>query len=146
MPKKFLNLVTLLLLMVAGVVGQSEAQPSSNGLTLADLESFANTESNIESNTEKEYVWGQPSNPWDYVPNRFLTCETKSYTVESTSDYQISIEGVIYSGDFIHKGHKYNVIVEICNCNGKQDGSWCDQRRVGARVISVIDPEQGKVN
>lgn len=123
MPKKFLNLVTLLLLVVAGVVGQSEAQPSSKDLTLADIDSFANT----ESNTEQGNTGTTPSDPWNYISDRYLTARVESIIQICTSDASITVRGKTYYGDFC-KGHTYAVTIYIYGCDGKQEGCWCPQK------------------
>jgi len=137
MPKRFLNLVTLLLLVVAGVVGQSEARPSSNDLTLADLYSFANT----ESNTEQGNTGTTPSDPWNYISDRYLTVSAEYLTQVCTSDSYITVRERTYYGDY-RKGHTYGVTIYIYRCGGKQEGCWCPQKD-REELIEAKDLEKG---
>lgn len=139
MLNKFLKLTTLLLLVVAGVIGQSEKKPSSSDITLADINSFADTESNTEQGNNGD----RPPEWWEYVPDRYIHCTTQTHKQVSTTDYSITIDGKEYKGDFIRKSHSYQIVVAVTNCDKVQEGSWCDQRRVGAKVTSITDVETG---
>lgn len=138
MPKKLLFASILLLLAIVGVVGQPEAQPASIGLTLADIESLANN----ESDTEKGDDDTPPSGSENYVPDRSLSVTMKEVRIVCTSDSTITIEGKTYHGEFL-KGHTYRVFLKVFRCDIRRPGAWCDKSKAVDRISTIQDLEQG---
>lgn len=70
----------------------------------------------------------------NYVPNRAIAAVESTSTVTSNANGEITINGVLKIG--YGKNKSYPIVVETKNCSDPADGSCCDQREVGVKVIS----------
>lgn len=139
MRSKFTSLIAIIGLVIIGILLQNNVvEANTVGFTLADIEAFAAGESDSEVSGGSTST--TPPDPWNYVPDRYLTCTTKTYKLVCTNEGTLTYDGKTISGNY-KKGVTYSVVVEIKNCDGKKKGAWCDQRQVGARVIHVSNTE-----
>lgn len=113
------------ILAAAAVVGIGLHQLPNGNVGLSDL-----TIENIEALTQYEGEW-----PGQYVPNHFLYATIQSFVVVCDENGSLKIGSHIVSGDY-KKGQNYPIIVEIKNCDGVQEGAFCDQSQVGVRIVS----------
>lgn len=109
--------------------------PYVDGFYLANIEALTASESTGGTTTTT------PPDPWNYVPDRYLISSVKTHKLVCATEGTISVNGVSFSGDY-KKGVSYAVVVETKNCNGKQNGAWCDQRLVGSKILSAEDTER----
>ena len=96
---------------------------------------------NLEALTQNDVNTTQCPD-FNYVPNRFLEVKIETYNVKCVKKGELNVnvnltEGGsgILKGNY-DKGYIYPVIIEIKNCTGRENGSCCDQREVGAKLIS----------
>lgn len=128
MKKKLIFIAIVAAISTVGVMMSQKAELAGNSsLSLANVEALTDIEDDEPATT--------PS-PWDLSPNRMITSTVKEYKLTCTSEEEIKVPGITISGTF-QRGTTYSIIVETVNCNESVAGSWCDQRRVGSRVISI---------
>ena len=82
-----------------------------------------------------------PPDPWNYVPNRYLVPKVTEHLIMSSPEGGITINGLSISGTF-KKGVTYKVVICTLSCDGEQQGSWCDQLRIGSTVVSTTEIEK----
>lgn len=77
---------------------------------------------------------GETSCPdFNYVPNHYITSSTKTESITSNSNGEITVLGQTIGG--YAKNTLITVLIEEKNCDGKAEGSCCDQREVGASIL-----------
>lgn len=70
----------------------------------------------------------------NYVPDRAIAAVTSESKITSNAKGELTINGILKAG--FRKNTEYPVIIETKNCSEKAAGSCCDQRQVGAKILS----------
>lgn len=118
-----------------GILSQRETKKVGySNLTLADIEAFANTESNSETSGEGGST--TPPDAWNFVPDRFIKAKPKTEKVVCKSSGSLAYSEGTLTGEYA-QDVTYIISMEIKNCDGKAKGAWCDQRQVGVKILNI---------
>lgn len=85
----------------------------------------------VKSNIE---VLTQNENNINLVPDRYLEAKIEFVVVTCNKNGSLTIGSNIIKGDY-SQGASYSVVIEIKNCSGEQNGSFCDQSQVGVKIV-----------
>lgn len=139
MNSKILFVLAILGMAIVGIIGQKEATVSyPNNITLASLDAFTDSESDTESEGGSETT---PTDPSNYVADSYIVKTSTTKKVLCTTDGVLEVDGTKYYGNYI-KGVTYIVVIEVSQCDGRKEGSWCDMRHCGSIITSIIDLEK----
>lgn len=134
MKKYFFMAVATLVVSATAIVGVK----AYNHYSMPEL-----MKANLEALTQNDVNTTQCPD-FNYVPNRFIEVKIEIYNVRCDKKGELNVNvnvNLTEGGSGILKGNYekdyiYPVIIEIKNCSGQENGSCCDQRIVGAKLIS----------
>ena len=108
---------------------------TSNGTNSGGTSSDGTNSGGTSSGSTNGTFTGNFCGDINYVPNRAITATIIDREVKTNASGELIVgDHILKTG--LKKEHMYSISYELKNCNDPAEGSCCDQRRVGAKLIT----------